>query len=160
MNDFPYSLKDQKRLWGKVRVVEGEACWEWRGACAPNGYGKTEIWNDGVRTSKTAHRAIYEMHLGRCIPKDVFICHKCDNKKCCRPDHLFLGTARENMMDCLSKGRHFQQKKTHCTKGHEYTPENTGRDKNGWRYCLTCFGPAARHARYQARKKRAADTLF
>ena len=148
MSDVTFRLKDQKRIWGNVKVVEGDECWEWRGACSPNGYGKTEIWQGGVRTAKTSHRIIYEMHLGRHIPKDVFVCHKCDNKKCCRPDHLFLGTAHDNMIDCINKGRHFEASKTHCKNGHEFTPTNTLINKKGHRYCNACWGKEARRTKY------------
>lgn len=158
MTDFPYSESDRKRIWALVKIVEGDGCWEWQGACSPNGYGKTEIWKNAVRTAKTAHKAIYEMHLNELIPRTTFICHKCDNKKCCRPDHLFLGTARENILDCVAKGRHKEKNKTHCVNGHEYTPENTRIDKRGHRACKTCIKDSQRRSWINRSKKENSDS--
>ncbi len=66
--------------------------------------------------------------------------HRCDNPPCWRDDHLFLGTQPDNVADMVTKGRHANSRKTHCSRGHKYTPQNT-RVYDGHRRCIKCFGP-------------------
>lgn len=87
-----------KSFWSKVDK-SGE-CWVWT-ASKTNGYG--QFLADGKRT--IAHRFSYELHYGP-IPDGLFICHHCDNRRCVRPDHLFLGTNRDNNLDMIAKERH------------------------------------------------------
>jgi hypothetical protein len=71
---------------------------------------------------------------------DLDCCHKCDVRDCCRPEHLFVGTRSENMLDMSAKGRHFNNK-THCIRGHEFDAENTRiyiREGLTERYCRAC----------------------
>lgn len=56
-----------------------------------------------------AHRVSWELFRGP-IPNKLFVLHKCDNKNCINPDHLFLGTAKDNIHDCIRKGRAWFQK--------------------------------------------------
>lgn len=87
------------RFWEKVSKSNG--CWIF--SASPNrenGYGR--IWFN--RKHHFAHRISYEMHFGK-IPKDKLVLHKCDNPPCVNPDHLFLGTDKDNTHDCIAKGR-------------------------------------------------------
>ena len=90
----------EERFWSKVERSEG--CWVWTRATFPTGYGKFRSW--GGRT-EYAHRVAWVLAHGA-IPKNGYVLHRCDNPPCVRPDHLFLGTAEDNMHDMIVKGRH------------------------------------------------------
>lgn len=90
-----------ERIW--PRTERTGDCWEWQGAITAGGYGMIKL---GPRHSPNfyVHRLVFEAFNGR-IPDGAFICHRCDNPRCCRPEHLFLGDARINNRDKASKGR-------------------------------------------------------
>ena len=88
-------------FWTRVRCGAPDQCWEWTGAVLHSGHGY--CWN-GKRTLH-AHRYAYEISKGA-IPAGLLVCHACDNPKCCNPSHLWLGTQKDNMHDCIAKGRH------------------------------------------------------
>lgn len=102
------------RFWYRVQKQEGDGCWLWTGQLTKGGYGITA---NGKTVS--AHRVSYEMHYGP-IPKGMCVLHKCDVRHCVRPDHLRLGTHRENIHDMIAKGR----QRWVCLKG-----EDSGRAK-------------------------------
>lgn len=123
------TVKD--RFWAKVRVAPG--CWEWAAAKNGKGYGRIYAWGK----QQSAHRVSYALAYGP-IPLGLFVLHHCDNPGCVNPNHLFLGTQKDNIHDMLRKGRHFEQRKTHCPRGHEYTPDNITPNTNGNRACKEC----------------------
>jgi hypothetical protein len=90
------------------KVVKTETCWIWGGSRNFDGYGHLSI--NGKQTS--SHRFSYEWCVGP-IPVGMYVCHKCDCPPCVNPDHLFLGTARDNARDKVSKGRMFSGFRTH-----------------------------------------------
>lgn len=90
-------VKSKKILLSHVETKSETECWEWTGYKDSNGYGRFSGGN-------YVHRAIYEMYFGE-IPKEMSICHTCDNPSCCNPQHLFLGTHKDNMHDRDKKGR-------------------------------------------------------
>jgi len=90
-----------KSFWDKVAIVDDEdSCWPWLGYCHPKGYGRFS-WHGKMELS---HRRAWVLEHGP-ISDDIKVLHSCDNRPCCRPKHLFLGTDKDNSDDKLAKGR-------------------------------------------------------
>ena len=104
-------LLAEPRFWRFVRKCE-DGCWKWLGSFSPSS-GSNSKWPYGSfalvatvvgRRIIKAHRYSYILHRGL-IPEKVKVLHRCDNTLCVNPDHLFLGSQKDNMEDCVAKGR-------------------------------------------------------
>lgn len=110
-----------ENFWRYVSRGDDEACWEWQGAKTSSGYG-TVSWHG---QSIQAHRLAYALthgnialttgfrQLNRAKRYRRFVLHRCDNRLCCNPAHLFLGSMRTNLLDAYRKGRKTQPRSGH-----------------------------------------------
>lgn len=99
-----------KAFWSKVKIESFDGCWEWQGALSFHGYGRVQSTKVLGRGSLSAHRISWIITFGWIDPM-LSILHRCDNRKCVKPTHLFLGTQHENVLDMVSKGRHWKQRR-------------------------------------------------
>lgn len=110
-----------QNFWSRVKIGAANDCWEWQGSRSSSGYGNLS-WH-GIPVQ--AHRVAYFLTKGGIkLPTDFrqknvakryqrFVLHKCDNRPCCNPEHLFLGSMRANQLDAYSKGRKVQPRSKH-----------------------------------------------
>lgn len=109
-------------FWAKVQKKAPDECWEWQGACTSSGYGNL-TWHG---KHAQAHRVAFMLSVGGIALQTKFrqegvakryrrfVLHRCDNRKCCNPRHLFLGSMSTNQKDAYSKGRKVQPRSKHA----------------------------------------------
>jgi hypothetical protein len=94
-------LRDLVRFLSRVKINPVTECWEWNGSRDAAGYG----FFNSKSGSSMAHRWIFEKAHETVLPKEIFVCHTCDNKCCVNLSHLYSGTHIKNMMDAHERGR-------------------------------------------------------
>jgi hypothetical protein len=138
------------------RMVSPEpnsGCWLWLGACAPTGRGNFTYGLRPNRILVNAPRFAFTIWRGS-IPDGLQVLHRCDVPNCVNPDHLFLGTAADNIHDMIRKGRNRyvgrpleNALKTHCRHGHPLSGSNLRIRADGARICKACRARLARNWR-------------
>ncbi len=93
------SIEDLERFWVKVGIRGIEDCWPWLASISTNGYGQFNFEGTMVNSHRLAWRFINGP-----IPEDKLILHKCNNRPCCNPNHLYCGTQSNNMQDAWNSG--------------------------------------------------------
>lgn len=95
--------KTPERFWSKIKFGEPNECWEWQAGVRFK-YGAYHLTVDGKEKMAVASRHMYGLIFGG-FDKKLFVLHKCDNPPCCNPNHLWLGTTRNNVDDKIEKRR-------------------------------------------------------
>lgn len=130
------------------KIFKTDSCWRWSGSVDRNGYGRMSVGH----VNRTAHRISYELFKGS-IPEGLQIDHLCRVRDCVNPDHLEAVTGRMNTLRGYSPSA-IHARKTHCPRGHEYSPTYDGRR---WRrYCKTCYKNSNRLTAQKYRAKKSA----
>ncbi len=99
-DNLPDRLDCLEAVEGKYIIDPESGCWNSIMCVDSKGY--TQIWIK--KRMYKMHRILFFIY-NNYLDTELLICHTCDNKKCCNPDHLFIGTAKDNAQDCLNKGR-------------------------------------------------------
>jgi hypothetical protein len=108
---MPASRPLEERFWEKVAKAGADDCWLWKAGRNQYGYG--------LISHRLAHRVSWEIAYGKPVPPGLVVCHGCDNPACVNPEHLWLGTQRDNLQDMFAKGR-----------GKHVVPRDNGRERN------------------------------
>lgn len=137
-------------FWSRVTRKGPDECWLWTGPSTSGGRGTFSF--SGKRF--VASRFALILRAGHPADDSLFACHSCDNPACCNPSHLWWGSNADNILDASTKGRLWQNKVTHCPKGHPYSPENMRIVKGNQRRCQACAVAANRVRRAEARRLR------
>jgi len=90
----------KEKILNNYKLEVSTGCHVWKNYLYPVGYGQVKFQGKDY----LVHRLVYEFTHGP-IPDGMYICHKCDRRACMNPDHLFIGTQKDNIQDMLSKGR-------------------------------------------------------
>lgn len=142
------------RFWSKVK--KGSGCWEWTAGKDGAGYGSFGFRRNGKFKILGAHRLMYLFVKGE-IPGSLCVCHTCDNPGCVNPDHLWLGTKKDNNADRRRKGRNGFRFKEICVRGHRLDGDNlyyyTSASGHPSRGCRAC-GRIRKRSQYAAKKAR------
>lgn len=142
--DIPFDLTAIEIERFLSRITRGDGCWEWRGHKLPDGYGLLPLRRNGKQRSVLAHRVAWTIANTE-IPPGKIVLHACDNPSCVRPDHLSVGTYKDNAREAVERNRRnfVRPLKPTCKYGHILTDGtfyvNRSKRGSGWvRMCKIC----------------------
>lgn len=136
----------EERFLDFVSPEPNSGCWLWGGSCDRKGYGQLRLAQRGPGSLQYATHISLQI-VGRPVPNGLSACHTCDNPGCVNPDHLFIGTHKENMADCVAKGRSSKppiavkgqgRLTDRCRKGHPLTADDIYQIPKGGQSCRQC----------------------
>lgn len=136
----------KERFWAKVAEPNSNGCREWLGRCNRNGYG--QFYVNGRMVS--AYKWLWEQTNGP-VPDGLELDHKCRNRACIEPSHLEPVTHQVNIRRGNTGGMGYNQRKTHCKRGHPFSGNNLYLYPNGDRGCRACTH--AHHDKYKSQKR-------
>ena len=131
-----------ERFWAKVLPEPNSGCWLWTGALTNRGYGNISVGRKRFKPATHVSLALHERH----VPEGLFALHRCDNRLCVNPEHLFVGSAADNKHDAMRKGRASppplnqgpRSHKEFCHLGHRLEGDNYRLCADGKRRCHEC----------------------
>ena len=91
------------RFWAHVDIAGEDECWLWNGPKRRDGYGRFSYNGKQIQAHRMACWLTTKVYPGK-----LLVCHKCDNPPCCNPNHLFVGSTRDNVLDAMRKGRWYK----------------------------------------------------
>ena len=107
---------DVDRFNEKYKQVKKDECWNWEGNIAQGGYGMFSIRRPDIRRKTwSAHRIAWMIQNQQDIPEGMMICHKCDNRRCVNPNHLYAGTGSDNNRDTVIRNRGNRKIEEQCS---------------------------------------------
>lgn len=147
ISTFMHDPELYRKIIARVELDKAAGCWIWTGPSwknrphPGNRYGYITVRYNGKYRAKGVHRMMMIAIHGP-QPPHICACHTCDNVLCVNPDHLFLGTMKQNIHDSRAKGRHYESRKDFCDRGHPLFGDNLyspmGKDGKPKRVCRTC----------------------
>lgn len=138
------------RFWPKVSKAAGDECWEWTASLNSSGYG--QLWIDG--RPERAHRIAWMLSHGE-MPQE-WVLHRCDNRRCVRVSHLYVGSHSDNTRDMVERNGARMAGMDECERGHPLVGDNrkpiVGKNREkGWIQCRECSNESHRRMRARGR---------